>query len=358
MPSDNPLTLQLADLALFVASLFIWAITIRRLRIGREVARYEPRRPVPWQGVDLAFILLSCMLLVGLVSKATGWLEEPRSKASGSDPSEVAQQVHHEKPPSEKEDSQVQPLSTRDLTTTLIVELLAAAFAIGWVTYRVRAMPRDLGFGLSHLRSDLGLGALAFLAAYLPVMGLQALLKEFIPYDHPLIESLKVRPDALTLALTGVSAVLVAPLFEELFFRVLLQGCLEAVEAKRRWLLMNKLGLNAALTPPQSGDNSPGPAGGAGLQKSHIGATRPIATDAELVATSGPAAWPIVLTSLLFGLVHRGQGAAPVPLFILSLFLGYVYQRTHRIWPSLIAHMLLNGITMAALWYLIMNQAK
>jgi hypothetical protein len=43
-----------------------------------------------------------------------------------------------------------------------------------------------------------------------------------------------------------------------------------------------------------------------------------------------------------FATMHLGQGPAPVPLFILALGLGYLYQRTHRIWPSLEVHELVN----------------
>jgi membrane protease YdiL (CAAX protease family) len=31
--------------------------------------------------------------------------------------------------------------------------------------------------------------------------------------------------------------------------------------------------------------------------------------------------------------------------------LGYLYQRSHRIWPSMTTHFLLNATTMTALWF-------
>jgi membrane protease YdiL (CAAX protease family) len=59
---------------------------------------------------------------------------------------------------------------------------------------------------------------------------------------------------------------------------------------------------------------------------------------------------PILIGSLLFALAHIGYGPEPVPLFFLALILGYVYQRTHRIVPSIVAHALFNGASLFALW--------
>ena len=92
-------------------------------------------------------------------------------------------------------------------------------------------------------------------------------------------------------------------------FRVLLQGWFEAIEVAKRRVV--RLGL-------------PG---------------------------EGPAWWPIILSSLLFAMMHIGQGAAPIPLFLLALVLGYLYQRTHRIWPSMAAHLLLNAYSIAMRWW-------
>jgi membrane protease YdiL (CAAX protease family) len=59
---------------------------------------------------------------------------------------------------------------------------------------------------------------------------------------------------------------------------------------------------------------------------------------------------PILISSVLFALVHLGHGAAPIPLFVFALVLGYLYQKTHRIWPSLVAHYALNALSMAMLF--------
>ena len=63
-----------------------------------------------------------------------------------------------------------------------------------------------------------------------------------------------------------------------------------------------------------------------------------------------PYGWlPIGVSSLLFALAHVGYGPDPVPLFSLALILGYVYQRTHRIVPSMVTHASFNGMSLFAL---------
>ena len=58
----------------------------------------------------------------------------------------------------------------------------------------------------------------------------------------------------------------------------------------------------------------------------------------------------IVGSTLVFALLHYSHGPAWIPLLLFGAALGYVYQRTHRIWPGIIAHLLLNSVTMIGLW--------
>ena len=58
---------------------------------------------------------------------------------------------------------------------------------------------------------------------------------------------------------------------------------------------------------------------------------------------------PILVSSLIFALMHFSHGPDPIPLFFLSLALGFIYQRTHRIVPCIVVHMMLNGFSMVLL---------
>jgi hypothetical protein len=69
-----------------------------------------------------------------------------------------------------------------------------------------------------------------------------------------------------------------------------------------------------------------------------------------------PFSWlPISISSVLFGLAHFGYGPEPIPLFFLALVLGYLYYRTHRIVPSIVAHAVFNLFTMIVLWRLALH---
>ena len=65
----------------------------------------------------------------------------------------------------------------------------------------------------------------------------------------------------------------------------------------------------------------------------------------------GPAAWlPIAISSAIFALMHYSHGPDWIPLTFLAAGMGYLYQRTHRLLPSLIIHILINTCSMLALW--------
>jgi membrane protease YdiL (CAAX protease family) len=361
MPLDDhlPLPLQIVELALFVGSLGVWALIIRRWGLGAAIVRHEPRRPVPWKGVDLAVVLLVTLLVEGVGQQGLLRMHDEPPPVETSRSGAKEHPVRPAMAAAEKV-APSSPLGPRDLGLNLIVGLLSLSISVGWVVYRVHATPQDMGFDLSHFGSDLLFGAATFLATFMPVSLLQAFLSSKVePYDHPLIKALRNRPDAAMLALTGAAAVLVAPLAEEFFFRVLVQGCFEAVEAKRRvleWAVRSAVRQSAA--PAQPNVDSAGQVSQTSSSTAPIGLARPAASDAELVAASGPTLWPIIVTSALFALMHWQYGMSSFPLFFFALALGYVYQRTHRIWPSLVAHFLLNGTSMAMLWYLVTNPSK
>ena len=64
-----------------------------------------------------------------------------------------------------------------------------------------------------------------------------------------------------------------------------------------------------------------------------------------------PYGWlPILISGTLFGLAHLGHGVSPLPLVLFGIVLGYLYQRTHRLLPSITAHALFNAYSMTMLW--------
>ena len=53
------------------------------------------------------------------------------------------------------------------------------------------------------------------------------------------------------------------------------------------------------------------------------------------------------MSATLFAALHASHGPDPIPLFMLAVGLGYLYQRTHRILPCVTVHFLLNSVTLA-----------
>jgi membrane protease YdiL (CAAX protease family) len=157
--------------------------------------------------------------------------------------------------------------------------------------------------------SDVRLGIGAFLVAFLPMILIHVYLQQFIAYEHVAITAIQSDPSPAVFAKWAIATVLVAPFLEEFVFRNLVQGFLEVFERT----MVARFGLQ---------------------QRWIFGVL------------------PIGLSSLAFAGMHWGQGAAAVPLFLFALVLGYLYFQTHRLTPSVVAHMTLNGFTMVQLWFL------
>ena len=88
-----------------------------------------------------------------------------------------------------------------------------------------------LGFHLNEKSSQLRDGSVGFLLALIPVMILLFITNSFRTEEvmHPLFILLKASPHFSTVLWIFISAVFVAPLVEELIYRVILQGWLEEV---------------------------------------------------------------------------------------------------------------------------------
>lgn len=288
-------------LALLMAASAAACIEIgKRISVGQPILPLAPRRPVPWGGPDLALIAAFYLGAQFIAASAVAELLAPRAAAAlGMDQEEAAGAVRNQKAPL--------GLAIGTLAN-MAGNVSAAIFALVWIMWRNKATAADFGWEARAWRDDIRLGAAAFAAVAAPVYGLQFMLSQFVEEQHPIIEVLQRHPSATLFVLAGLSAVVVAPLAEEFFFRVLLQGWLESA--------------------------------------------RPLDELSEETAPSRdaqPRASAILVSSLLFAALHIGHGAAPIPLFFLALSLGYLYQRTHRLLPSATVHFCLNACSFALL---------
>ena len=213
---------------------------------------------------------------------------------------------------------------------------------------------------------------------------------------HPLARLIVERRSVWVLILALAAAAVVAPLTEEFFFRVLIGGWLEAHEPtwRRRLVILRLLPRG---TVPIVGSALPfALAHARGAQPEFdatattaimtgitIGNVASLAAAVALVRSSAGASWQdlgisvrqilpdavvgvkavlailipmyLVQLALYFVFLHLHRVGAvsemvapdPVPIFLLALVLGYLYFRTHRYAPSVIAHMTFNATSLA-----------
>ena len=240
-----------------VTASFAMAVRVFAMREpGQPLVAAQPWEPVAWDGPDVAALFL-VQVMFALVAANSGPKPMP---------------VLHQ-------------LSAGTAST------VAATFVGVWILRSRGASWRSLGLVTRSFGSDakLALAALALVLA--PLLTLSSGLDQLVPYRHPIIDFLSEHRDPLSLAMVFVSAVVVAPIAEEFFFRGVLQGWLQ----KR---LPEFRGLGA-----------------------------------------------IAIASLAFGLAHVGQGLAWIPLVFFGMTVGYLAKQTGSIVPGIFVHSLFNAVS-------------
>jgi len=266
MPADPALTAEPADwlgwavAVAVIAFLAAAGTTLARLRRGDPLIPARPQRPVPWQGGDVLLVIVAYLQLTLLAGAILGR----------------------------------EPAIDRLLAANLLIITAATGLAIAWLVGR-GATRADLGLVAGDLRADAALAAVGLGLVLAPLLALAAALNALVPYDHPVVEFLTGRRDLPAVGLVVATAVVAAPIGEELFFRRVLQGWLEKVFA------------------------------------------------------DGQSPLAIVCSAGAFALAHQGQGLAYVPLFPLGLVLGFMARQTCSIVPCIILHALFNAVSVGLL---------
>lgn len=307
---------------LAVASIATWlALLVRRTE--RPFLRFDRRRPVPWgvPGALLAAFFVALPIVVSLSGAAA--------------PSE--QGIDH---------------PTRQIVVYIFQQALITGVFLAAIAILSGANATDLGLPADarQWRRGVAIGLVAWLASLLPVQGTQALLFSWLhtPTQHPLVRMVIEKPNPALMAAAFVAAVVVAPICEEITFRLLLQGWLEKWEDGQ--LGWRTVAQPQPVAPPTESESPvfadlPGPA--------------PAEPEPPRRGLAGLRyGWaPILISSEMFGLAHLGHGTDPIPLFLLGIILGYTYQRTHKIIPCIVTHMAFNLLSMIVLWRAIETHA-
>lgn len=201
---------------------------------------------------------------------------------------------------------------------------------------------------------------------------------------HPLARVLAESPDVWTILLCVVTAVIVAPIAEELIFRLVLQGWLECVERRLRRRIPFLRGILAGVVPvttvavlfaamharpaePRMGlpvlvfllavhltANLLTVVLSVGWLRFAAGATladfgvvpSKIFHDVRTAGVTFLAVTAPVLAINVAAseLLPKSVVSDPIPIFFLATALGILYYRTHRIVPSLALHMAFNAV--------------
>lgn len=271
--SDGQTWLAGASWLLPLAAVILWLL-YRKGFLSPGAFRDAPERDVPVTALDL---LPALGLMIG------GAI--------------VSGEVLHQLLGATAEDAGLFTAGEQTSVAILVNQLLAIGLPAGWFVYR--AARGEAGLRRSGLLPrrpvrDVKWGALALLAAIplvmaatLIVTGVAMLLDHETPMiGHRMLEQMQAEASLLPLVLMIVSAVVVAPLLEEILFRGLVQtSLLNTLGGERRWLI-------------------------------------------------------VVAASVLFAVTHLGPAIwqSLAALTVLSLVLGFLYERTGSLWPSILVH--------------------
>jgi membrane protease YdiL (CAAX protease family) len=236
----------------------------------------------------------------------------------------------------------------------LIINTLAGLISLGltllWLKFVAGCSRAHLG--LTMKANDIALGFKSAWWFIPPVLIISVLASLLIPYEHPVLETLANTAVPGTWVMLFISTAIIVPFVEEFMFRVVLQGGLQRF-ADPQTSSMNESSLDIAEGEPTDVSDGTDSASQTWLADAYQppveNSTRVDSHDIDTTQAWRPQSfWPIVVTSILFAMMHLGQGAAFIPLFFLSLGLGYLYRQTGRITAPVIVHMILNGVTMVA----------
>ncbi len=316
--------------AILLGSVMAWNHLIARLRAGEPALEFRPRRNVPWNMLAILsmvfFTLGTNVVLLGILRRFAGV----------GPPADIAE------------------FTPRDTSLTILIlsvsSVVALLVTLGLLRATTDCDGQDLGLLPPNLVNDVGLGVNAFLLLSAPVFGLQMLLSLIWREDHPLVKVILDDPSIEFFVYSAISAACIAPVVEEFFFRLLVQGWLEKLDR-----MVHQLPAEdrppAAIAPP-TGDDVDEEYDRDTENPYLIPFGSPLAEPrGKRQADERPGTYlPVIASSLLFALAHFGQGPAPVPLFFLALGLGYLYRQTHRIMPCIVVHFLVNSVSLLNLW--------
>jgi|GEM_PF-1293590 len=210
------------------------------------------------------------------------------------------------------------------------------------------------GLSPATLTQDLKLGFYGFILFVPPMLLLQSALTTFWEYEHPTMDMISPDSSLLSIVSAWWMAIIVAPVSEEILFRVVLLGWLIRCFANPHDFIGGFIG--GQRNPPT--DDSAGERIASVDYSEGIDSEGVDSADRYPYHSSSSASFsneeikhdktwaPVLIVALLFAVVHIGQGPAPIPIFFLGLGLCYMYRQTESVVPCIVTHFLLNTFSM------------
>jgi membrane protease YdiL (CAAX protease family) len=281
-----------------IACAAVWTMMIVRWRRGQPVLPYEPRRPVPWKGLDVAFVavLFICgsVLPVLALQTSRAWFGVPAVAAPQAD-EQASPHTEHPLATVLRESHSIWAIAVC-VVSAIIVAPLTEEFIFrlvlqGWLESLERRLRRRI-YLLRRITAGLApIGAVALLFA-----------------------AMHFREAAKQVNVNVVVFVLGASSLASLLTIAISVG----------WL---RFSAGATLAD-------------FGIVPGKLAVDFRIG-DLALLAVLAPV---LAIMRVVSQLLPESVVADPIPIFFLAIALGILYYRTHRIVPSLVLHMLFNTV--------------
>ena len=344
--------------------------------LTRRTTNNEPKPPTAAVAVEKPSSKESERAVVGSVEANGGAKSEQRPQSPVSTV-EARQE--------DSEFSLLELMSIQAVVNTILIILLPVILGL-----TSGARLTDFGLSLDRWGRQVTIGVVAVLFLMPIIFGTQwsafRLLGPFNEqFRHPVERMLREQFSGVAAGVAVLTAVVLAPVFEELMFRSIFQNWLieflDRFRTDRETSPIARFDAHERVIPPGDFEEStldPKASGpfepadwselpsdlGAGLDgvsrkgPSHDWLAEDTAPALPKPKSSSPplpspisAAAGIVLTSLIFAGLHVGQWPAPIPIFVLALGLGLIYHRTGSLLAVICMHAVFNASSTLALIY-------
>lgn len=319
-----------------------WGWAFRRLATGAPLWPESPIHPLPTAQWGAGTILLAVVLYLGTgFAVGTTYSALTGSEAAEREAKQADDEAQTEKPKADDEPTETKhsPLETILLTSLASVLFCLIAFPI--FRWRSNIRPSDLGLFMDRWRLQIRFGIVAALLAAPVTYAIQiGATKIWKVNQHPVQQMMTERFTPIVAALALILTVFLAPLVEETLFRGILQRWLTRLFGHGRLSVPPPL---PPIVPPSTDADAPAPSE---QPLAEWPDEPPLALDLPESPHGEPGAgMAIVATSIIFAALHGAQWPAPIALFVLSLVLGAVYQKTGSLLASMVLHGAFNGFS-------------